>query len=106
MEERFGLELRRLRERARLTQEQLAEKAGLSSNAISSLERGVRRRPYPHTVNVLATALGLSAEEDRALRTLIPQRGAPPEPRITGIDGCQCETAALVLLLYRGMSAR
>ncbi|SDW64230.1 Helix-turn-helix domain-containing protein [Amycolatopsis xylanica] len=66
--------LRRLREDARLTQEQLAEKAGLSTNAISALERGDRKRPYPHTLNALATALGLGEDEVRALRMLIPRR--------------------------------
>jgi transcriptional regulator with XRE-family HTH domain len=70
----FGAELRRQRERARLTQEQLAEKAGLSVNAVSALERGERRRPYPSTVAALAVALGLGDEELRRMRTLVPRR--------------------------------
>lgn len=63
--EAFGSLLRRYREAAGLTQEELAERAGLTRNAISALERGERRRPYPHTVQALAAALVLS-EEDRA----------------------------------------
>jgi DNA-binding XRE family transcriptional regulator len=47
----FGARLRQLREIAGLTQEELAGRAGLSPNAISDLERGRRRHPYPHTVN-------------------------------------------------------
>ncbi|SES15115.1 NB-ARC domain-containing protein [Lentzea xinjiangensis] len=82
--ELFGPALRRLRERARLTQEQLAEKAGLSVNAVSALERGERRRPYPSTVRALAEALGLDDEELRRLQALVPRRdrqpGAPPVP--------------------------
>ena len=47
--------LRALREAAGLSQEDLAERAGLSSHAISALERGVRTRPYPHTCGRCAT---------------------------------------------------
>jgi transcriptional regulator with XRE-family HTH domain len=46
----FGVRLRRLREAAGLTQEELASRAGLTAKAISMLERGERKRPYPHTV--------------------------------------------------------
>jgi predicted ATPase/DNA-binding XRE family transcriptional regulator len=63
----FGAQLRRYRERAGLTQEALAEQSGLTANAISALERGDRQRPYPHTVQALATALHLSADEHAAL---------------------------------------
>ena len=61
--EPFGVVLRRLRDTAGLTQEELAEAAGLSGKAIGALERGERRRPHPHTVRSLAKALGLSEEE-------------------------------------------
>ena len=61
----FGARLRGLREAAGLTQEELAERAGLTAKAISMLERGQRKRPYPHTVRALADALKLS--EDGAL---------------------------------------
>jgi transcriptional regulator with XRE-family HTH domain len=54
----FAERLRRLRERAALTQEELAARAGLTAKAISARERGERRRPYPHTVRALADALG------------------------------------------------
>ena len=41
----FGEHLRRYRERVGLTQEQLAEHAGVSAKAISALERNTRRQP-------------------------------------------------------------
>lgn len=78
----FGTLLRQLRERARLTQEQLAEKASLSTNAISALERGERRRPYPHTVRALVAALGLNAEDRLALQARVPRRDQQREPSI------------------------
>src|SRR5919202_5773583 len=59
----FGARLRRLREAAGLTQEALAERAGLSPNAVGALERGDRRHPHPGTLRALADALGLSPEE-------------------------------------------
>ena len=70
--------LRALRERAGLTQEELAERAGLTPHAISALERGVRTRPYPHTVRSIATALGLDAADRAALVSAVPARTAAP----------------------------
>jgi len=55
----FGEVLRRYRLAAGLTQEALAEQAGLSARGIADLERGVRRLPHPHTVQRLVDALGL-----------------------------------------------
>lgn len=59
----FGALLRRYRVLAGLTQEALAERAGLSVRAISDLERGVNRAPQPATLLLLADALKLSAED-------------------------------------------
>jgi transcriptional regulator with XRE-family HTH domain len=39
-EERFGQEVRRLRNRLRLTQEDLASRANISKSSVQSLERG------------------------------------------------------------------
>jgi predicted ATPase len=44
--------------------------------AVSVLERGERKRPYPHTVRSLADALGLSEEERATLTAALPARGA------------------------------
>ena len=70
----FSDALRGLRERAGLTQEELAHRAGLTPHAISALERGVRTRPYPHTVRSLSDALGLGDAERSALLASIPAR--------------------------------
>jgi len=62
----FGQQLRQLRLRAGLTQEALAERAGLATKAIAALESGARRSPYPRTLSMLAGALELSAVEGAA----------------------------------------
>jgi tetratricopeptide (TPR) repeat protein/transcriptional regulator with XRE-family HTH domain len=56
---RFGPLLRSRRLAAGLTQEEFADRAGLSVRAIRDLERGVTGRPYRKTVALLASALGL-----------------------------------------------
>ena len=72
----FGTQLRRLRESAGLTQEELASRAGLAAKAVGALERSERKHPYPHTVRSLADALGLSGEERAALVAAVPKRGS------------------------------
>src|SRR5215472_14351582 len=62
----FGALLKRYRLASGLTQSELAEKAGLSPEAVSALERGVNRAPRKDTVALLAEALALDAP-DRAL---------------------------------------
>lgn len=63
----FGALLQQYRQAAGLSQEALAERAGLSARGISDLERGVRRVPYLETVRVLADALALKPEDRAAL---------------------------------------
>src|SRR3712207_3200333 len=75
-EETFGTRLRSYREAVGFTQEELAERAGLSPNAVGQLERGVRQRPYPHTVRSLADAMELSEGERASLLASVP-RGKP-----------------------------
>ena len=57
---RVGDLVRRHRIAAALSQEALAERAGLSVRAISDLERGVHRVPRLETVRLLADALALA----------------------------------------------
>jgi transcriptional regulator with XRE-family HTH domain len=59
----FGMLLRRHRLRRQLTQEALAERAGVSSRSIREMERGPGRSPRPQTVEQLATALALTGDE-------------------------------------------
>jgi transcriptional regulator with XRE-family HTH domain len=59
----FGALLREYRLAAGLTQDALAERAGLSVRGIADLERGARKFPHPATLDRLSDALGLSAVE-------------------------------------------
>jgi predicted ATPase/DNA-binding XRE family transcriptional regulator len=61
-----GDQLRLFRERAGLSQEALAERAGLGLTTLKALERNSRKRPRPQTLERVADALGLTAS-DRAL---------------------------------------
>jgi tripartite motif-containing protein 71 len=63
----FGELLRSYRVAAGLTQEALAEQAGLGSRTISDLERGVASRPQRHTLLLLADALELTDAQRHAL---------------------------------------
>ena len=58
----FGGLLRRLRDEAGLTQEELAEAAQVSLRAVSDLERGINRTARKDTALLLAGALGLDAQ--------------------------------------------
>jgi transcriptional regulator with XRE-family HTH domain len=70
----FGARLRSLREDAGLSQEELASRAGLTAKSIGALERGERKRPYPHTVRSLADALELAGDERDAFVAGAPKR--------------------------------
>lgn len=72
----FGALLRAFRREAALTQDALAERAGLSVEAIRVLEAGRRRHPRPTTVEQLVAALGLS-DVDRSRLTEAAQRRRP-----------------------------
>lgn len=74
----FGQQLKRLREQAGLSQEELAERAGLTAKGISALERGERKHPYPNTIRALAEALALSDAARGEWVALLSPRGAPP----------------------------
>jgi tetratricopeptide (TPR) repeat protein len=56
---RPGEWLRQQRVASGLTQEDLAERSGVSVRAIADLERGRTRKPYPSSVRALVRALGL-----------------------------------------------
>ena len=71
--------LRSFRSAARLSQETLAERAGLSSRTVSDIETGFARSPRLVTVMLLAEALGLS-EADRARLQAAGRRRGTSEP--------------------------
>jgi len=81
----FAALLRRSRQAAGLTQEELAERAHLSARGINDLERGVRRAPRKDTVRLLADALALgiperAAFESAARRRLVIQGAGTESP--------------------------
>jgi len=55
--------LRRARRNVGLTQEELAERAGLSARAITAIERGISRAPHKTTVELLCAALELPPDQ-------------------------------------------
>jgi tetratricopeptide (TPR) repeat protein/transcriptional regulator with XRE-family HTH domain len=55
----FGTLLRRYRLALGLSQEEMADRSGLSVRAIANIERGRTSRPHRHSVQSLADALGL-----------------------------------------------
>jgi transcriptional regulator with XRE-family HTH domain len=63
----FGRLLKAFRSSAALTQEELAERSGLSADTVSALERGSRQRPHATTVSHLVRSLGLEGEARLAL---------------------------------------
>jgi transcriptional regulator with XRE-family HTH domain len=106
--------LRRLRSAAALSQEELAERAGLSRHGISDLERGARQAPRLETVRMLADALGLGVDDRAALlkaaRPAVLHAGtAEPETRahfsvpapLTRMIGREAEVHALRTIVPR-----
>ena len=94
----FGQRLRALREAAGLSQEVLAERARMSPDAVSALERGTRTRPYPATVRALATALELAPEEQSALAATVPRRAATIGRRSGGPQASRLPASTTPLL--------
>ncbi len=86
----FALVLRRLRLAAGLSQEQLAERARVSLDAVGALERGTRRAPYRETVEMLAHAVNASDAERAELHLAarrprkLPGAMSPAEPADNG----------------------
>jgi len=118
----FGRQLRSLRLDAGFTREVLAERADVSVATLAALEAGQRRRPYPHTVVALASALGLTAEDRAAFLELAsgsatqteappPLEPAPPMSRVrlpvppTVLVGRDADVAAAAALLDPDRSA-
>jgi predicted ATPase/transcriptional regulator with XRE-family HTH domain len=87
---RFGALLKRYRRAAGLSQEALAERAGLSTRAISDLERGVNHSPRYATLELLVKALSLSSQQSDLLKAAAyPDLSSSPvvdlHPAQTGI---------------------
>lgn len=112
----FAQLLRQHRVAAKLSQEDLAQRARVSAKAVGALERGERRAPYRETVALLAGALDLSADQRRLLEdaaararrriersntppTTAPKHNLPPRP--TTFIGRNAEIADISALLRK-----
>jgi predicted ATPase/DNA-binding XRE family transcriptional regulator len=108
----FGDLVKGYRLAAGLTQEELAERAGLSARGLMYIERGARC-PYRETQRRLGQALGLSLAEQEALAAAVHAHSAPllsgpsavaefrlPIPA-TSLIGREAAIAAVTALLRR-----
>ena len=82
----FGGLLRQLRAGAGLTQEELAEAAGLSPRSVSDLERGIHPTARKDTAELLAGALGLAGPA-RLLFVAAARGRAPAEEVLAALRG-------------------
>ncbi|MGW7458119.1 helix-turn-helix transcriptional regulator [Streptomyces sp. NPDC054797] len=79
MTEDLGTLLRRLRDQANLTQEQVAERSGVSVRTIRRLESGGSTNHRMGTVNLLADALGLEEGDRLLLAAALTSSSTGPE---------------------------
>ncbi len=82
----FGGLLRQLRAEAGLTQEELAEAAGVSPRSVSDLERGIHPTARKDTAELLAGALGVAGPA-RPLFVAAARGRAPAEQVLAALDG-------------------
>ena len=99
-EESLGELVRRFRIRSGLSQEKLAELAGITSRTVTNIE-GDRHTPHDHTLVQLAEALGLPTSDRELLaaarrrrlattgqaRATVGSAGGPALPVPTGLSG-------------------
>ena len=88
--------LRRLRDDAGLTQEELAEAASLSPRSVSDLERGVNLTARHETARLLAGALGLTGPQ-RALFEAAARGRAPAGQVLAAGEGAAAAAATRTL---------
>src|SRR5580700_2409567 len=76
----FGALLREFRLAAGLSQDALAERAAMSADGISALERGVNKAPQRETLALLLEALQLQAQQRQAIEAAARR---PSRPRMS-----------------------
>jgi branched-chain amino acid transport system substrate-binding protein len=90
----FATLLRRYRLAIGLSQEELAERAHLSAQAIGALERGNRQTPRKETIDLLAEALSLTGPERAAFEAAARRQRAasPPTSTLPASEAVPLET--------------
>jgi WD40 repeat protein/transcriptional regulator with XRE-family HTH domain len=101
----FGGLLRQLRAEARMTQEELAEAAGVSSRSVSDLERGINRTARKDTAESLADALGV-AGPTRELFVAAARGRCPAEDVLAAREGRMPEAGRRAARWMRGCPYR
>src|SRR5690349_4058606 len=98
----FGDLIRQLRAEAKLTQEELAEAAGLSPRSVSDLERGINRTAHKGTAVLLADALGLAGPTEELF--VAAARGKAPATQVlAAAQGAGPPLQAVTTFPYRGL---
>jgi len=101
--------LRRLRAEAGLTQEELAEAAGVGGRTVSDLERGVALTARKETARLLADALGLDGAArvsfEAAARGRSPAPASPPPAAVAGGVAAATRTLPRDIASFTGREA-
>ncbi len=82
----LGASLKQHRHAAGMTQEELAERAGISARTVSDLERGLRKLTHPDTARRLATALELGDGPRRLFQALATGQSSAVTPAPTRLS--------------------
>jgi WD40 repeat protein/transcriptional regulator with XRE-family HTH domain len=95
--------LRQLRAEAKLTQEELAAAAGVSTRSVSNLERGINRTAHKDTAFLLAGALGLTGPAEELF--VAAARGNVPAAQVlAAAEGAGPRPGAVTGSPYRGLA--
>ena len=97
--------LRQLRAEARLTQEELAEAAGVSPGSVSNLERGINRTAHKDTAVLLAGALGLAGPAGELFVAAARGKAPAADVLVAARDGAAPRPAGVTGSPYRGLTA-
>ena len=97
--------LRQLRAEARLTQEELAEAAGVSPGSVSNLERGINRTAHKDTAVLLAGALGLAGPAGELFVAAARGKAPAADVLVAARDGAASRPVGVTGSPYRGLKA-
>lgn len=97
--ERLGARLREIRERAKLSQEAVAEKAGFSGKYLGEIEKGVRDVPLSTLRAVAESGLGVRIET--LFERSIPRAGQETAPHARDVELTATLLATLPMKIRR-----